>query len=41
MQLETMNQKMISNHELDGKDIEITTLKLKNEQLINDLTREK
>ena len=28
MQLETLNQMMIANHELNGKDIEITTLKL-------------
>ena len=28
MQLETLNQMMITNHELNGKDIEITTLKL-------------
>ena len=41
MQLETMNQVMITNHELNGKDIEITTLKLQNEQLRNDLKREK
>ena len=27
MQLETMNQVMIVNHELNGKDIKITTLK--------------
>lgn len=41
MQLETLNQMMISNHELNGKDIEITTLKLQNEQLRNDLKGEK
>ena len=28
MQLETMNQVMIANHELNGKDIEMTTVKL-------------
>ena len=28
MQLETMNQVMTTNHELNVKDIEITTLKL-------------
>ena len=28
MQLEALNQMMIANHELNGKDIEITTLKL-------------
>ena len=31
MQLETMNQVMIANHEINRKDIEITTLKLHNE----------
>ena len=31
MQLETMNQVMIANHEINSKDIEITTLKLQNE----------
>ena len=41
MQLETLNQMMITNHEFFGKDIEITTLKLFNEQLRNDLKREK
>ena len=40
MQLKIMNQVIISNHELNGKDIEITTLKLQNEQLRNDLRRE-
>jgi DNA-directed RNA polymerase subunit F len=40
MQLETMNQVTIANHELNGKDIVITTLKLQNEQLSNDLRRE-
>ena len=28
IQLEILNQIMISNHELNGKDIEMTTLKL-------------
>ena len=28
MQLETLGQMMIANHELNAKDIEITTLKL-------------
>ena len=37
MQLETLNQMMIANHELNGKNIETTTLKLQNEQLRNDL----
>ena len=32
---------MIANHELNAKDIEITTLKLQNEQLRNDLKIEK
>ena len=41
MQFETMNQVMISNHEINSKDIEITILKLQNEQLSNDLKREK
>ena len=29
-QLKTLNQMMIENHELNGQDIEITTLKLQN-----------
>ena len=41
MQLETMKQVMISNHEQNGKDIDITTLKLQNEQLKNQKRREK
>ena len=41
MQLETLGQMIIANHKLDAKDIEITTLKLYNEQLRNDLKREK
>ena len=41
IQMETLNQMMISNHEMNGKDIEITTLKLQNEQMRNDLKREK
>ena len=41
MQLETLNQMMIANHELNGKDIEITKMKLYNEQLRNGLKREK
>ena len=41
MQLETLGQMMIANHELNAKDIEITTLKLQNEHLRNDLKREK
>ena len=41
MQLEIMNQVMIANHEINSKDIEITILKLQDEQLRNDLKREK
>lgn len=41
MKLEIMNQVMIANHELNGKDIVITTLKLQNEQLSNDLRMKK
>ena len=41
MQLETMNQMMITNHELNRKDIEITTLKLQNKKLRNELKVEK
>ena len=41
MQLETMNQVMIANHELNSKNIEVTNLKLQNEQLRNDLKGEK
>ena len=41
MQLETLGQMMIANHELNANDIEITTLKLQNEQMRNDLKREK
>ena len=41
MQLEIMNQMMITNHDLNGKDIEVTTLKLQNEQLRNELRRAK
>ena len=32
---------MIVNHELNGKDIDITTLNLHNEKMRNDLKREK
>ena len=32
---------MIDNHEINSKGIEITTLKFQNEQLSNDLKREK
>ena len=41
MQLDTLSQIMNANYELNVKDIEITTLKLQNEQLQNDLKREK
>ena len=41
MQLDTLSQMMNSHHELNVKDIEITTLKLQNEQLQNDLRRER
>ena len=40
MQLDTLSQMMNSHHELNVKDIEITTLKLQNEQLQNYLRRE-
>jgi cellular nucleic acid-binding protein len=41
MQLDTLNQMMNTHHELNMKDIEISTLKMQNEQLQNDLRREK
>ena len=41
MQLDTLSQMMNAHHELNVKDIEITTLKLHNEQLQNDLKRER
>lgn len=41
MQLEKMNKMMITYNELNGNDIEITTLKLQNEQLRNYLKRGK
>ena len=40
MQLDSLSQMMNSHHELNVNDIEITTLKLWNEQLQNDLKRE-
>ncbi len=40
MQLDTLRQMINAHHELNVKDIEITTLKLQNEQLQNDLQRE-
>ena len=41
MQLDTLTQMMNAHHELNVKDIEISTLKMQNEQLQNDLRREK
>ena len=41
MQLDTLSQMMNAHHELNVKDIEISTLKMKNGQLQNDLRREK
>ena len=41
MQLDTLSQLMNIHHELNMKDIEISTLKLQNEQLKNELKREK
>ena len=41
MQLDTLSQMMSSHHELNVKDVEITTLKSHNEQLQNDLRRER
>ena len=41
MQLDTLSQMMNVHHELNMKDIEISTLKMQNEQLQNDLRREK
>ena len=41
MQLDTRSQMMNAHHELNVKEIEITTLKLQNEQVQNDLRREK
>ena len=40
MQLETLSQMMIAYHELNAKIVDITKLKLQNEQLRNDLKRE-
>ena len=40
MQLDTLSQMMNSHHELNVKDIEISSLKMQNEQLHNDLRRE-
>ena len=41
MQLDTLSKIMNAHHELNFKDIEITTLRLQNKQLQNDMTREK
>ena len=41
MQFDTLSQMINVHHELNVKDIKITTLKLQNEQLQNDLEREK
>ena len=41
MQLDTLSQMMNAHHELNVKDIEISTLKMQNEQLQNELRREK
>ena len=41
MQLDTLSQMMNGHHELNVKDIEISTLKMQNEKLQNDLRIEK
>ena len=41
MQLDTLSQMMNAHHELNMKDIEISTLRMHNEQLQNELKREK
>ena len=41
MQMDTLGQMVNIHHELNMKDIEISTLKMKNEQLQNELKREK
>ena len=41
MQLDTLSQMMNAHHELNVKDIEISTLRMQNEQLQNVLKREK
>ena len=41
MQLDTLNQMMNAHHELKMKDIEISTLRMENEQFKNKLKREK
>ena len=39
MQLDTLSQMMNAHHELNMKDIEISTLKMQNKQLQNELKR--
>ena len=41
MQMDTLSQMMNIHHELNMKDIEISTLRKKNEQLQNELKRER
>ena len=41
MQLDTLSQMMNAHHELNVKGIEISRLKMQNEQLKNDLRRKK
>ena len=41
MQMDSLTQQMNLHHELNMKDIEISTLKMQNEQLHNELKREK
>ena len=41
MQMDTLSQMMNIHHELNMKDIEISTLKMKNEKLQNELKRER
>ena len=41
MQLDTLSQMMNAHYELNMKDIEISTLKMQNDRLQNELKREK
>ena len=41
MQLDTLSQMMNAHHELNVKDIEISTLRMKNELFPNELRRDK
>ena len=41
MQLDTLSQMMNSHHEVNMKDIEISTLRMQNKQLQNELKRER